>query len=117
MEQQEKMKLVVQVSQVFRPGTPIDKYDLFAGRIEQVKDVVNATIQPGRHVIIFGERGVGKTSLAKVISEILSQAGVRVLDSGPIDCDGTDDFSTLWHKIFRELSLIIDRKQACFLGG
>ena len=79
-----------------------------------MNDVMTATLQPGQHVIIFGERGVGKTSLAKIISEVLSNAGVTVLDSGTINCDGTDDFSTLWHKVFRELSIVMEAKQVGF---
>lgn len=117
MNTAEQMSLKVKICEVFRPGAPIDKYELFAGRMNQVSDVVTATVQPGRHVIMFGERGVGKTSLAKVISEVLSNAGHKLLDSGTINCDGTDDFSSLWHKIFRELSFVIEAKHAGFIGG
>lgn len=116
MDEQKRMEQRVKISQVFRPGAPIDKYALFAGRLEQVKDVIDATIQPGRHVILYGERGVGKTSLAKVISEILSNAGVKLLDSGTINCDPTDDFSSLWHKIFRELSIVLENKETRQVG-
>lgn len=101
------MKRRVAVGLAFRPGAPIDRFDLFAGRQAQVRDVIDATTQPGRHVIMFGERGVGKTSLAKVLSEILSNTGQHFLNSGTINCDGTDDFSTLWRKIFRELTVEI----------
>jgi hypothetical protein len=114
MDQTGKMSLIVKANRVFSPGTPIDAYALFAGRKEQVKDVVTGTLQAGRHIILYGERGVGKTSLAKVISEILSNAGVQVLNSGTINCDGTDNFSSLWHKIFRELSVVLEAKQVGF---
>jgi Cdc6-like AAA superfamily ATPase len=97
---------------VFRPGAPIDKYELFSGRQDQVLEVYNTVNQTGRHVILFGERGVGKTSLAQVISEILDNAGIHVLDSGTINCDGTDDFSSLWHKTFREMSIAIANQKA-----
>jgi len=63
---------------------------------------------------MFGERGVGKTSLAKVLSEILSNAGQHFLNSGTINCDGTDDFSSLWHKTFRELIVEVKTKKAGF---
>src|SRR5712691_10133868 len=79
----------------FRPGTPIDKYELFAGRQEQVSDVHDGVVQTGRHVILFGERGVGKTSLVKVLSDVLRNSGVHVLHPQTINCDGTDDFTSL----------------------
>jgi Holliday junction resolvasome RuvABC ATP-dependent DNA helicase subunit len=114
VDDQEKMTLRVRASMGFRPGAPINKLSLFSGRSSQINDVMTATLQPGQHVIIFGERGVGKTSLAKIISEVLSNAGVTVLDSGTINCDGTDDFSMLWHKVFRELSMVMQTKQVGF---
>jgi Cdc6-like AAA superfamily ATPase len=101
---------------VFRPGTPIDRYELFEGRQEQVVEIYNAAVELGRHVILFGERGVGKTSLAKVLSEVLENSDIRVVDSGTINCDGTDNFSSLWHKAFRELSIVIGNKKAGFVN-
>jgi Cdc6-like AAA superfamily ATPase len=68
-------------------------------------DVLNAALQPGRHVIMLGERGVGKTSLARVISEIIKASkGYRLLNCGTINCEKADNFNGLWRKIFRELS-------------
>lgn len=115
MTAEEKLKLKVAVSQVFRPGTPIDKQQLFAGRLDQVNDVLNAALQPGRHVMMFGERGVGKTSLAKVISEIIkANSGYQLLNCGMINCDSGDDFNSLWRKIFREISFAIQTRNPGF---
>jgi Cdc6-like AAA superfamily ATPase len=111
------MAIKVLVSSVFRPGTPIDRQQLFAGRLDQVNDVLNAALQPGRHVIMFGERGVGKTSLARVISEIIrASKGYRLLNCGTINCDKTDNFNTLWRKIFRELSFVKESGEVGFKG-
>ena len=104
MDESEKVKLKNMVTTFFRPGTPIDRQQLFAGRQSQIDDVIDAIIQPGQHVIIYGERGVGKTSLAKVVSEIMKAVKVKGLDCGTINCDPTDNFNSLWRKIFRELS-------------
>lgn len=117
MNMEERFQLIAKVNQVFRPGAPVDKYELFAGRQVQVNDVLNAVFQPGRHVIIYGERGVGKTSLATVLSEVLNRSGLRLLESGTINCDGSDNFSTLWHKIFREMSVVMETKQLGFFEG
>ncbi len=106
MNEKIKLQLRVKTAQVFRPGAPIDKYELFAGRREQVNDIISAIMQPGRHVILYGERGVGKTSLAKVMGEVLSGSGFTMPQSATLNCDGTDTFSSLWHKIFRELTFV-----------
>lgn len=93
------------LSEVFRPGAPIDSKTLFSGRQDQVQAVLDAILREGQHVVLFGERGVGKTSLARTLVDILRGGGITPLSSGAINCDGTDDFSNLWHKVFRELQV------------
>lgn len=114
LTQTEIVALKLKVSDVFRPGTPIDRQDLFAGRQSQINDVLNATIQLGRHVVMFGERGVGKTSLARVICDILSTQGYKLMESHSVNCDSSDNFSTLWRKVFREISVSFQNKQVGF---
>jgi Holliday junction resolvasome RuvABC ATP-dependent DNA helicase subunit len=101
-----KLEKWMQAARVFTPGAPINTFDLFAGRDAQIRDVLNAVAQRGRHVILFGERGVGKTSLANVLSWTLSEDDFIRMDSGTINCDASDDFSSLWHKVFREITFI-----------
>jgi Cdc6-like AAA superfamily ATPase len=55
-------------------------------------------------VILYGERGVGKTSLANVLSEIFADRNLKVLSAVKINCNTSDDFSSLWSSIFRELA-------------
>jgi Cdc6-like AAA superfamily ATPase len=114
MTDQEQLKLKVRLMTVFQPGAPIDQLVLFAGRRSQAQDVLNASLQRGQHIILFGERGVGKTSLARVLKEILSGTDQYFLNSGTINCDGTDDFSSLWRKVFREITAEVQIKQAGF---
>lgn len=115
MEYSEMVKLKASLAVYFKPGTPIDSEQLFAGRQRQIQDVMNAIIQPGLHIIMYGERGVGKTSLAKVVSDIMRRAeNFKTLNSGTINCDPADNFNTLWRKIFRELSVEMELQEAGF---
>ena len=113
-EREEQLELLAKAAKTFSPGAPIDKGELFAGRKDQVMDVINAIMQRGQHVILFGERGVGKTSLANVLYELLSKAGLEVMGSKTINCDSTDDFSSLWHKIFREIRIAVETRPMGF---
>jgi Cdc6-like AAA superfamily ATPase len=98
----DKMERLQALSSSFSPSAPIDQRALFSGRMAQLMDVLNAVNQKGQHAILFGERGVGKTSLARVLSGGLTFGNTRVLTAS-INCDGTMDFTSLWHKICREI--------------
>jgi len=96
-------ELRLKIGKVFVPGRPISSYDFFAGRGIQMTQAVSGIYQPGRHVVLFGERGVGKTSIAKVLISSQQNDGYHALETMTINCDESDDFSTLWRKIFRVL--------------
>jgi Cdc6-like AAA superfamily ATPase len=93
------------LSNHFRPGTAINTKTLFSGRFGELRSVTAAAMQPGQHAIIFGERGVGKTSIGKVVSEVMRAYGYLTLQTGTINCDGRDTFASIWHKAFREIAM------------
>ena len=104
-------KLNLAASQTFRPRTPIATRDLFAGRWEQITTLVDSVTQSGLHVVIYGERGVGKTSLSNVIGPI-----VRAFDDDKpaggraprlimkVVASSDDSFSSLWHQLFGQIT-------------
>ncbi|WP_177196650.1 AAA family ATPase [Duganella sp. CF517] len=104
MNSEEQFALMQRISESFSPSAPIDQKVLFAGRIQQFTDVANAVAQRGQHVILFGERGVGKTSLSTVISHAF-KGTANTISSGTINCDQTMDFGGLWRKVFREIPI------------
>lgn len=90
------------LSEAFSPSAPIDQRSLFSGRIGQLTDVLNVMGQKGQHAILFGERGVGKTSLARVISRVSTQNPAVVAS---VNCDPSTTYAALWKKIAREISI------------
>jgi energy-coupling factor transporter ATP-binding protein EcfA2 len=78
---------------------------LFAGREGQVGDVVDAVVQRGRHVALYGERGVGKTSLANVLADFFATPDLPSVIAAKVNCSTDDNYQTLWHGIFRELRI------------
>jgi MoxR-like ATPase len=88
---------------VFTPGAPINDRELFAGRIEQIRQILSAVSQRGYHAILFGERGVGKTSLSNVLAELLRDTGVTGHLLSRVNCDASDDYSSLWRKVLRDI--------------
>lgn len=100
----------------FKPGAPISQLALFAGRLDQLNTIINAINQRGQHVMIFGERGVGKTSIANVLSEFFERQyeDERWLRYVRINCDSSDDYTSIWKKVFRELTYVYERKKIGF---
>lgn len=96
--------LGLQAGAVFTPNAPIDELSLFAGRMQQIQRVVDAINQKGQHAILFGERGVGKTSLANMLRSFVS-GGPQVL-APRINCDTTDTFTSVWRKVFSEIDMV-----------
>jgi Cdc6-like AAA superfamily ATPase len=96
---QERLRLV---GEVFRPAAPIDRRSLFSGRFEQIGELFAIVGQPGQHAVIYGERGVGKTSLAAVTTEMLRSANMLVART---TCDISDGFDTIWRKALDEIEL------------
>lgn len=96
-----KMQRYARLSTVFTPGAPVKSRDLFAGRMDQVLQITAALPQAGRHIVIYGERGVGKTSLANVLTEFMYPVGDTVLTTTRVNCNTNDDFRSIWTKVFR----------------
>jgi len=91
---------------VFTPAAPIDKRDLFAGRLDQINLVYGAILEKGQHAVIYGERGVGKTSLANIIDELLPEGII----TAKITCDTSDDYGSIWRKALRRITLTYQQR-------
>lgn len=89
------------LGQAFTPGSPVNNQDLFAGRLPQLQKIFDAITQRGYHLVLFGERGVGKTSLANVTARALPPQSYLV---AKVTCDAVDNFSSVWRKAFKEIN-------------
>lgn len=92
--------LAIRAGQVFTPTAPIDEPDLFSGRRDQIRLIVDVVNQRGQHAILYGEPGVGKTSLANVVS---SFTGPQTVLAVRVNCDDQDTFDSVWRKVFYKI--------------
>ncbi len=99
------------VGESFRPAAPIDRRSLFSGRAEQIAELFSIASQPGQHALIYGERGVGKTSLAAVTASMLASANILCARA---TCDVSDDFGSVWRKALDELKMSTTRQGVGF---
>ena len=90
-------RMSIDLGNIITPATAVTDKDIFCGRMTQVEQVCDAINQVGLHAIVYGERGVGKTSLAKFLASNLSAPG-RTLIAPHVNCDSGDDFVSVWRK-------------------
>src|SRR5689334_13195709 len=91
----EKRILNSGVRSIFTPHQPIQSIELFFGRSKEVSAIIEQLNTPGQHALLFGDRGVGKSSLANVASDLV----LSRLSGGKFwnkRCDSTDSFKTLF---------------------
>jgi Cdc6-like AAA superfamily ATPase len=62
------LDFLARCEQVFTPFAPIELPEFFVGRRSEIDTLVTELNAPGRQVAIYGDRGVGKTSLAALCS-------------------------------------------------
>jgi Cdc6-like AAA superfamily ATPase len=96
-----------EIRQVFTPSTAVSTAELFAGRQKQIRDLLDAISERGRHAVIFGEPGVGKTSLAQIIRLIIPTKTSRIKHIRK-QAFSSDTFSSLWKEVFRDMTFMAD---------
>jgi Cdc6-like AAA superfamily ATPase len=97
----EWMNLEFEISTLF-DGAPIDEEDLFAGRASEVRRILDTVLSRSKHVVLFGERGVGKTSLSNVFWKRFNQT-LRRFIVARVQAGPHDNFSSLWIRALEEL--------------
>lgn len=103
MEDDRRYLLIAKISQAFTPGAPIDSKDLFAGRKRQREKLISTIFQKGEHAILYGERGVGKTSLANTLFDFLVIMGKYSYYRAKVNCADHMSFEDIWRSIFKQL--------------
>jgi len=103
MNKEDKLNLI---NDIFCPTAPIERPELFCGREAQIERILYALQERGQHIVMYGPRGVGKTSLANIVA--LTFKGINTIK---ITCNRTDNFRTLWEKILSRITLVTPSKK------
>lgn len=81
---------------------------MFKGRTTELGGVLSAVQQVGQHVIVYGERGVGKTSLAYMARDAFQQASAHAGVVVRLACGNDDNFASVWRKLTAHLQSQVD---------
>lgn len=109
---------VLALRRAFTPSHPLRETSRLAGRKAQLSRILRAILEQSAHVIIYGDRGRGKTSIANLATLSLRAQGVMVAFH---TCTAEDDYDSILHGLLRSLpqSLLaaplqkLDRSSGC----
>ena len=96
-------ELDIKLSQTFSPAAAIIRSDFFRGRRTVMRQLIDVVNQNGQHAIIYGERGVGKTSLANVLSAFLEPFTSETITSARVNCYRQTTYKEIWNSLFEQV--------------
>lgn len=88
----------IAMNKVLSPARPLQSEQFLKGRADQLHGIERALYAPGRHVLIHGLRGVGKSSLAQTAAYKISEGHDPII----VSCDGDSTFKSIIKDIFDE---------------
>lgn len=93
------------ISEAFTPSTPVS-HNFFCGRNKEVDMILNAVVSTKSHILLYGDRGVGKTSLAKYTCVLLADKGFkeRFIEAR---CGKEDTFGSVIQSILQRLGQVV----------
>lgn len=92
------------VRDAFTPNKPVDSIELLCGRINEVSKIMECVGTEGQHIILYGDRGVGKTSLSRMSCAILRMEGI-IPNYHIKQCDSSDTFQSIMMSLFEEMGI------------
>ena len=87
----------------FTPSQPVVERRLFAGRTGTLTTLIRAIEDERLHVIVYGERGIGKTSLMHVLAEAARDARYLV---SYVSCGASSNFDETFRAFANDVPLL-----------
>ncbi|GAA1350456.1 AAA family ATPase [Saccharothrix algeriensis] len=84
------------VREVFTPHQPVKPGEALAGRRKEVGNLIAVLNTPGQHALLYGSRGVGKSSLANAVTHAFLQATTVEQQFFRHRCDHADTFESIF---------------------
>lgn len=90
----------------FTPTQPVTDRSSFAGRLGVLSRLISAIEGQRSHVVLYGERGIGKTSLLHVLADVARDSSYIVSYT---TCGANADFSELFRSALADVPLLFHR--------
>ena len=96
----------VKLLNAFTPSQPITDRKMFAGRIDVLTTLIRSIEEQRVHVIMYGERGIGKTSLVHVLTQAAEEARYIVVYCS---CGAGSTFDEIFRAVAADVPLLYHR--------
>ena len=90
----------------FTPTQPVADRSSFAGRLEVLARLISAIKSQRSHVVLYGERGIGKTSLLHVLTDVARESSYIVSYA---TCGANANFADLFRAVLEDVPLLFHR--------
>lgn len=84
--------------------------ELYPGRAAEIRLMMQAVRDPAKHILLYGERSLGKTSLSNTFWRVRSTLDQPVLVAR-VQVYPSDDFSSLWSRALEEFKSVFRDSQ------
>ena len=102
----ENTSLRIRLRNAFTPAQPVEDQKMFAGRREILVTLIRSIEDERLHVILYGERGIGKTSLLHVLTHAARDARYLVIY---VSCGVSSSFDEVFRTIAAAIPLMFHR--------
>ncbi|MFT8784746.1 hypothetical protein [Gluconobacter oxydans] len=107
---------IKKVQTIFTPSRPVTDKSIFSGRTEQLGDCLSIVNSPGLHGILFGDRGVGKTSMSNIVSIFINGMTAEIPDVPvrkyiKVECSSNDTFEYFIKSIYKKIDITVENDQ------
>ena len=93
-------KARVTLRDVFTPAQPVTERSKFAGRLGVLARLIEILEEQRSHVVIYGERGIGKTSLVHILADIARESRYNVVYAS---CGAFSNFEDIFRAVLRDI--------------
>ena len=95
--------LRMKLRNAFTPSQPVVDRRMFAGRSDILRTMIGSIEDQRLHLVIYGDRGIGKTSLLQMLTEVAREARYLVVYSS---CGAASNFQETFRAAASEIPLL-----------
>ncbi len=93
----------VALRNAFTPAQPVTDRRMFAGRLPVLSRLIEVIEDRLSHVVVFGERGIGKTSLLHILADLATESRYLVVRG---TCGAGSRFDEMFRNLLSEIPVL-----------